>query len=328
MVKALLGIYVDDLIGVGRRLGVDSIMQGVSARWKTGGVDVLTPENPLVFLGLTLHQFGDCLYIEQHGFTRDLLRRFASDYGTKTRHTTGEHTGFGSTDKREEDKGTPDDLELVRRQQAILGSLLWLSTRSRPDLSFAVARASSHIAVSAKETAVMTRHLLQYLHTHPSLGIAYTYGGMDFEGECGVSLLGYGDSSYAPMGLHSQTGFLVFRVMTEKPEVMHLVSWGSTKQKGVIAQSSCEAELLALKETHHQLGLIGLPMEEVEGWHSNRQSFQVLCDNTAVLDQMNPESPPNQLQIKDFVDQGAWDSRNGETGTFVYSLCTYGQTTC
>eukprot|EP00971_Amphidinium_carterae_P126840 2513169-Amphidinium_carterae.1 len=159
-----------------------------------------------------------------------------------------------------ENSCSQDDPELVRRQQAILGSLLWLSTRSRPDLSDLCCGQSILAYCCGCNGDSCNDSTPIAVFTHSSY--------------FGVSLLGYGDSSYAPMGLHSQIGLLVFRVMTKRPQVMHSVSWGSTKQKRVIAQSSCEAELLALKETHHQLGLIGVPMEEVDGWRSNRRRRQ------------------------------------------------------
>eukprot|EP00971_Amphidinium_carterae_P254196 5046224-Amphidinium_carterae.1 len=47
----------------------------------------------------------------------------------------------------------------------------------------------------------------------------------------------------------AQTGFLVFRVMTMKPQVVHRVSWGSTK-RGLRSRTTCFEGVPASVRTH------------------------------------------------------------------------------
>eukprot|EP00971_Amphidinium_carterae_P029531 581373-Amphidinium_carterae.1 len=108
--------------------------------------------------------------------------------------------------------------------------------------------------------------------------------------------------------------------MTEKPDVMHLVSWGSTKQKGVIAQSSCEAELLALKGPTVEADSLAWLWKKVRRGTQTAEFPGSLCQHCCSRPDESGITP--KLQIK---TQGARNSRNGETRTFVHSLCTYRQ---
>ena len=53
----------------------------------------------------------------------------------------------------------------VKIGQKILGGLLWLSTRTCPDLSYSVSSAAQVLTKDIELLKVKLRHLLQYLNT-------------------------------------------------------------------------------------------------------------------------------------------------------------------
>eukprot|EP00971_Amphidinium_carterae_P341598 6480478-Amphidinium_carterae.1 len=145
-----MGIYVDDVMTAGLSLAVEVLMETITKKWKTGGIEWLSPQTPLLFLGVTLRQLEGGFFLEQHGFLREVLKRFTESYGTRKRTTPGEKITYSPV-KVEERDGEWE--QRVRFQQSILGSLLWLATRTRPDVSFVVALASSMVATDVDSTA-------------------------------------------------------------------------------------------------------------------------------------------------------------------------------
>ena len=69
------------------------------------------------------------------------------------------------------EKRDAEDHELYR---TLVGSLLYLSCWSRPDISFAVSELSRFVAAPGHEHLVAAKHLLRYLKGTNDLGIVYS----------------------------------------------------------------------------------------------------------------------------------------------------------
>ena len=63
----------------------------------------------------------------------------------------------------------------IKIGQRMLGGLLWLSTRTRPDLAFAVSSAAQVSTRDIELLKVKLRHLLQHLSTTQTLALLYPY---------------------------------------------------------------------------------------------------------------------------------------------------------
>jgi hypothetical protein len=129
----------------------------------------------------------------------------------------------------------------------IIGSLLWISTWSRPDVAFAVNRCARNVAKPTirdlnaarlimkylKQTSAM---VLQFRRSHRTLGIEYQHSNSDF------ALEGYSDSDWAgdPSDAKSTSGVVV--TINGNP-----VYWKSKKQS-CVAKSVLEAEFVAATE--------------------------------------------------------------------------------
>ncbi len=117
--------------------------------------------------------------------------------------------------------------------RSIVGSLLYLSTTSRPDISTAVSIASRYLEKPASSHLKLVKGILRYLRG--TIGTSITYSG---EGE--LTLECYADASYASDqdDRKSTSGYLF--LLGGAP-----ISWLSKKQT-TVALSTLEAEYIAL----------------------------------------------------------------------------------
>nr|XP_040567939.1 secreted RxLR effector protein 161-like [Lepeophtheirus salmonis] len=127
------------------------------------------------------------------------------------------------------------DEEIVKliEYRSIVGSLINLSTRTRPDLAFAVGELARYCDAPGSEHWVALKIILRYLKNTKNLGLCYRKSN---KGE----LVGFSDSDWA--GDHddrkSTSGYIF--LYNEGP-----ISWKSQKQRSV-ALSTVKAEYMAL----------------------------------------------------------------------------------
>ena len=125
--------------------------------------------------------------------------------------------------------------ENVQHQEAV-GSLLYLATGTRLDISFAVNVVSQGLNKPAKRHWEMVKRILRYLKGTAEVGITYKHGY-----DPGV-LIAYSDADYADDILTSRSTSGVVCLHLDGP-----VSWSCKKQK-FIAVSTTEAEYIAASE--------------------------------------------------------------------------------
>lgn len=115
-----------------------------------------------------------------------------------------------------------------------VGSLIFLSTVSRPDICFAVNQVSRFINNPNEKHWQAVKRILRYLKGTIDYSISYEKSSSIFK------LVGYTDSDYAGcIETRKSTSGYIF-VLGNAP-----VTWSSQRQ-GVVAQSTCEAEYIAL----------------------------------------------------------------------------------
>ena len=93
----------------------------------------------------------------------------------------------------------------VKIGQKVLRGLLWLPTRTRPDLSYSLSSAAQALTKDIELLEVKLRHLLQYINTTQTLGLLYPYPRHTEMTNFTV----YSDASFAPSGKHSQSGYTI-----------------------------------------------------------------------------------------------------------------------
>ena len=123
--------------------------------------------------------------------------------------------------------------ELINQYQQEIRSILYLTTKTRPDIAYAIGLLSRYMANPGPEHFAALDKLWKYLASYPKQGLFY---------HSEPELLGYCDSDWGgDTGTRrSTTGYIyLFRGSP--------LAWGSKLQK-TVALSSCEAEYMALKE--------------------------------------------------------------------------------
>ena len=168
------GVYVDDLLTIGPPKLVQDFMDTLRRQWKTSKPQYLSPSVDLTFLGVTIKMTPDGLLLHQHNYTvntEEPLRERSSHITARRRMTSGKPDRFLKEDPLPPNH--PDLQDWIKRGQRILGGLRWLSTRTRPDLAFAVSSIAQVLTRDLELLKVKLRRLLQYVNTTKTRGLLY-----------------------------------------------------------------------------------------------------------------------------------------------------------
>ena len=226
--------YVDDFFVAIDDLAfyTDLVEAMVAAGWKVKEMGV-----PKVFLALnmdiTLDSSGRCtnIVVSQHTYIAEVVETFGMTSAAKSRSSVPllKETFTGG-------KLLPNNTQYL----SLIGSLIYLSTCTRPDIVYAVsflARYSAAPTVSLWEAA---KRVLLYLREHASMGIQYSHS-PEF------TYTVHSDSSFAqdPEDRRSQTGLAVLASGG-------LVSWLSKRQP-TVAVSTSDAEYQALNQAAREV---------------------------------------------------------------------------
>jgi hypothetical protein len=136
----------------------------------------------------------------------------------------------------EDGAGAPADKDLFMQ---IVGTLLYATISTRPDISFAVQKLSRHMQAPLKRHMVAAERTLRYLSGTKELGLTFgrTHQQTDNKQQLVVSAFADADWANDKVDRKSITGW-VAKLCGD------VISWASKKQR-TVAQSTCEAELYA-----------------------------------------------------------------------------------
>ena len=171
-------------------------------------------------------KFNVCM--DQTRYIEELLTRFKMEDCTPVSTPIVDRLSDGN-------RGQPLSKKDQETYRAIVGSLLYLSCWTRPDISFAVSELSRFVSDPGDKHMVAAKHLLRYVKGTKELGLR-------FSRPCNSklnTLWGYVDSDWAgcPDSRKSTTGFVLMFGGAA-------ISWKS-KRQSVVALSSAEAEFMA-----------------------------------------------------------------------------------
>ena len=219
-----MGVYVDDIILPGKSESkLKEVKTDLSRKFDTKDLGKLS-----YFLGMKIEQNeqNGSVWIGQRAYTENLLKKVGMedckpvstpvDISSKLTHATDE-----------------DDCVDQHGYQSAIGSLMYLSVSTRPDISFAVSSLARFSSKQKKEHWTAVKRLLRYLKGTTMYGILYTKGGAN---EC----IGFSDADWAgDTNDRKSTSGYVFMLSGGA------VSWSSKKQK-CVALSTAEAEYIVL----------------------------------------------------------------------------------
>eukprot|EP00798_Chlamydomonas_sp_ICE-L_P017614 gene17614-biopygen26580 len=194
---------------------------------------------PKVFLSidcdLTLDSAGRCvsLVISQHNQIFGMLERYPIALGDETKQSPHVPMISGAVTKHAAGSpALPNNLMYA----SLIGSLIYLSTCTRPDIAYSVSALSRFTSKPTQAHWRAAQRVLVYLRKYPNLGIRYSHSS-DF------AVHAYSDASFGddPEGRRSQTGMAILA----SGGVVH---WASKRQI-TPAVSTGEAEYQTLAAT-------------------------------------------------------------------------------
>jgi hypothetical protein len=224
--KLIVTVWVDDLIIAGSTKAIiNDFKAAISRRFKMKDSGEL---KYILGMEITRDRSKHTLKISQSAYLKQVLERFGMDQCTPVGNPM---EGI----LRRTTEGKVDQTYM-----SIVGSLMYASIVSRPDLTFAIQVLSRHFQCCGPEHIAAAKRVLRYLKGTLDKGITY---GSTTEGAgvyTTVKLVGYSDADWGgDLDTRRSTTGYIFTLNHG------VVSWGS-KLQATVALSSAEAEYMAL----------------------------------------------------------------------------------
>ena len=186
-VLGFVGTYVDDIVTVGDVEVVESALDVFAKTWECSLKEMLSQEGQqLKFCGFQVRRLCNGYHLHQHDYIRDLCER---------RGISGGHRARGSLVTVQEEPDENYSIESLRQAQQVIGEIQWLSTRSRPDITYAVGLLSRFMHRCPDMVVKQANNILKYLADTAEKGLVY-------EQCCSEDIFGAEGELKFPTGLH------------------------------------------------------------------------------------------------------------------------------
>ncbi|PXF45923.1 putative mitochondrial protein [Gracilariopsis chorda] len=213
-------IYVDDIIIISDELkNIKSVKEEISACLDAKDMGELS-----TFLGVTYSPVIGGAMLDQESYVLDVLERFGME---KCKPVSSPMTSGCSS-------VCSNRLFDQRKYEEVLGCLLFLATRTRPDINIAVTVLCWKSFEPLDCDFIAAKRVLRYLQGTRNFGLKFS--------GCSGSLRAFADGDWAgdEQWLKSTTGFVIFLGNSAVP-------WKSAMQT-VVALLTSEAEFIAASE--------------------------------------------------------------------------------
>ena len=219
----IVGVYVDDCIVKYK----DSTLLNKLLIKLQQKFPIKDEGDLISFVGVEVKHTSDRVILHQSTYLLSVLRRFKYDDSNTVSTPVVASNSTPAEGKR--NKSRLEDFDM----RALVGSLLYLSIHTRPDIAYAVAKLAQNVANPTPIDYQAAARILRYLNGTRTMGIS-------FKKKSNPTLTVYVDSSWGdyPDG-KSHSGHIVF--------FGGPVDW-TTKKQNMVALSSSEAELIAAVE--------------------------------------------------------------------------------
>jgi hypothetical protein len=225
-----LGVYVDDILCLG---STNSIIEWFHQSFSDKFTITFNLEvNSFLGMQLTVNKQLKLITLEQQGYIDHLINRFKIDITNKDILPITPMSSSDSIDP------TPEQLSLSQQTlyMQIVGSLLFLSTRSRPDLSYSVNYLTLFMTKANVVHLNIAYRILKYIYHTRHIKLT-------FNGQLGINFFVMVDSSYASHhDRKSQFGFSIHMNSQSGSCIT------TSKKASLLALSSTEAEYIGMFE--------------------------------------------------------------------------------
>jgi hypothetical protein len=239
----LIAIYVDDII-IGAKTFEETgeILSTIETKYNCKDLGKLE-----TYIGFEIHYKEHQFLITQRTYIERLLSKL------NLANISPSDTPFKSTLGEVQTWTKP----IETPYRSVIGALLYISTGTRPDISFIVNFLARHVEKPTHEAWECLKHVLRYLNGTKNLGLSFSASNLNTHLVHEVSA--YSDSDWAgdKMTRRSTTGTVIFHNG-------NLVDWASKLQRSV-SLSSFEAEIVAMSQSAQDIIWINRLIKSMQG---------------------------------------------------------------
>ena len=262
----ILVAYVDDLLCLSTLEVVQATLAKIASTWPCKQQGFIGPDAPgsIQFLGIRLTCDHDGTYwLDQQKWFQAVLEDWGWTHLKPVKNLPD--IPQGQLDPEVKDEKYEKN---IKTAQSLVGLLQWMALRTRPDISALAGILGSASTIAPAAVTSWAKTAMRYLNGTQGLRLRCATPG---DHNIGV-LTCFGDASFSPGGGRSRSGWgLVW--------CGGVLDYGSTRQ-GLIALSSCEAEVKAAVDTWKRatelqnfFGMIGIYIPKLT----------LLTDNSAAV---------------------------------------------
>ena len=274
----LVALYVDDILIGAERPVCEAVIKALQEQWELSPPKwIAEMGDQMKFAGYELQKTSEGIRLHQEGYVQDLLEQNEETVTGIERIPAVKMSSFDDPVDEAERR------ELTKRSQCLIGQLLWLAGRTRPDLFYGVSMAAQKIVSSPREALARAEHLVRYLRGSPGISLHYKAA----DGSCGRwNQLRHQQTGHT-LDVYTDASFAADEQCRSFGSVQlywggALVSWSAARQT-LIAAHTAECELYSLSEGH-LMGKAFLPTVAAL-MNTDVQSMQchLYCDNMAAV---------------------------------------------
>ncbi|KAI3662213.1 hypothetical protein MP638_002199 [Amoeboaphelidium occidentale] len=224
----IIGAYVDDLLIISKsNEDNNSIFKLISSELK---IKVVSTGNKYTIAGIQVHVLSDKIVVHQLKYVQDKLFEFGLQ-NSKACDTPADMRSLSviMQPKTEKEKMQMKNIPY----KSAVGSLMYVSTQTRPDISFAVNQTARFFSNPGNDHWVAVKRIFRYLKSTTDYGITYYKAGSQ-------ELVGYADASFASCNDDKKSISGCIFLFAGGP-----ICWKSKKQT-TIAPSTLASEYISL----------------------------------------------------------------------------------
>lgn len=273
-VRRLILVYVDDFLIVSDKKESTRVRTLLSKRSAMKDLGEATS-----FLGIHIarNRANLQLTMSQFGYVQKVLSKF------ELQKAYQRDTPLSSKSINLIDDSYQADSETKLLYGQLIGSLRYLMTQTRPDISYAFNRLSRYLVNPTQQHVEGAKHVLRYLKgSNFSLNFDFSDQKLITNGNRDLDLKIFSNASYGDdtVTSRSTSGYLVTTLGT-------LISWATQLQK-LVSLSSCEPEYYGLGEAVKEALWLKQLLTEI-GYHISNLLPLFLDNQSAILLAANPE---------------------------------------
>jgi hypothetical protein len=251
----VIAIYVDDCILIAKEENLPKLKQVLSEEFKMKDMGEMK-----VIVGIQVERNKEETRIFQTNYIQNMLIQFGME------DCKGSDTPLAIVTDRSQVNQDLSKFEDVTKYREVIGKLNYLSTCTRPDISYAVSQVSRAMQDPTQEDWKNAKRIMRYLKKTMDTKIIFK--------NLKEELQGYSDASYAAdkKDRKSHSGYVF--TMNGGP-----ISWKSKKQP-IVALSSMEAEYIALSEAAKEALWLKKLKDDLQ---ENRNILTIYEDNQSCI---------------------------------------------